>query len=104
MAHLFYSRCCSIKQAIRFAKSNHLMGIVSNVKPLLLAPQLIQTIKKSGLLLATYGIENNIVENAELQEKLGVDAIIADHVGHVSKLLKPNTFMNMETSSQVTDA
>jgi hypothetical protein len=38
-------------------------------------------------LLSTYGFENNAVENVELQERLGVDAIIVDHVAHVSKHL-----------------
>ena len=42
------------------------------------------------MILATYGSENNKAENAQLQEVLGVDAIIVDHVAHVNKHLRGN--------------
>jgi len=32
-------------------------------------------------------VENNEERNVDLQEKLGVDAVIVDHVAHVSKYL-----------------
>eukprot|EP01116_Phalansterium_solitarium_P023688 TRINITY_DN8426_c0_g1_i2.p1 TRINITY_DN8426_c0_g1~~TRINITY_DN8426_c0_g1_i2.p1 ORF type:complete len:210 (+),score=58.43 TRINITY_DN8426_c0_g1_i2:325-954(+) len=78
----------SIQQAVAVAKSAHLMGIVSHAAPLLRAPQLITAIKKAGLILCTYGVENNIGENADLQERLAVDAVISDHVAYVSKYLQ----------------
>jgi glycerophosphodiester phosphodiesterase len=80
-------RCSSIQQAIRFAKANNLMGIVSNAKPIIQCPELIQTVKRSGLMLCTYGKENNQTENVDLQERLGVDAVIVDHVAYVAKHL-----------------
>lgn len=52
------------------------MGIVSNAKPIIQCPELIQTVKRSGLMLCTYGKENNQTENVDLQERLGVDAVI----------------------------
>mmetsp|Transcript_13114 Transcript_13114/g.52304 ORF Transcript_13114/g.52304 Transcript_13114/m.52304 type:complete len:689 (+) Transcript_13114:22-2088(+) len=72
-------RCNSIYEAVRFAKAANLMGIVSYAKPLVLAPSLIRTIKQAGLLVVSYGSENNEIENIELQEEYGIDAIISDH-------------------------
>lgn len=81
-------RMNSIQQAIRFAKSNHLMGIVSHAHPVIRTPQLVRSVKRTGLLLCTYGTENNEVANVDLQERFGVDAIIVDHVAYVSKHLQ----------------
>lgn len=81
-------RCNSIREAVQFAKANKLTGIVAESKPLIRCPQLITVTKKSGLLLATYGVLNNQAESAQLQEQLGVDAIIVDHVAYVNKHLK----------------
>lgn len=72
------------------------MGIVSYAKPLILAPSLIRTIKQAGLLVISYGaekyasqsllsamsltiVDSNEIENIELQEEYGIDAIISDH-------------------------
>ncbi len=75
------------------------MGIVTNSRPLIKVPQLIGMIKKAGLLLLTWGGDNNSKEYVDLQEKLvcyiveslilkGVDAIICDHVSYVHSHLK----------------
>ncbi|ELR13293.1 glycerophosphodiester phosphodiesterase family protein [Acanthamoeba castellanii str. Neff] len=81
----------SVPQAIRFAKSGRF-------SPLLNAPELIKLVKSSGLLLATYGSPNkacdpgqrnptthnatcsNEQEYVRLQEEMGVDAVISDHL------------------------
>ena len=63
--------------AIQFATSSGLVGIVSNVAPLLRAPRLIRTVKQAGLLLLTYGGENNEPDSVRLQRQWGVDTIIA---------------------------
>lgn len=73
------SRKNSIPQAIHFAKSISLLGLVVDAQPLLDDPGLIKLIKSSGLLLATYGSLNNEAENVRVQEELGVDAVISDH-------------------------
>lgn len=70
----------SVPQAIRFAKSVNLLGLVVEVQPLLNAPELIKLVKSSGLLLATYGSPNNEQEYVRLQEEMGVDAVISDHL------------------------
>lgn len=69
-------RCNSIKEAVRFAKQADLLGIVAASEPILEAPKLVQVIKEMGLLLFTYGVLNNEVENAVAQKYYGVDAVI----------------------------
>ena len=60
------------------------MGIVARITPLNEAPQLIAFIKQSGLVLLTWGAENNCDTVVDMQLKLGVDAVITDHVKHFS--------------------
>lgn len=69
-------RCNSLQGAMRFAKQADLLGIVSASEPVLQAPRMVRVIKESGLLLFTYGVLNNEVENAIAQKKYGVDAVI----------------------------
>eukprot|EP01113_Clastostelium_recurvatum_P033762 TRINITY_DN4500_c0_g1_i6.p1 TRINITY_DN4500_c0_g1~~TRINITY_DN4500_c0_g1_i6.p1 ORF type:complete len:1678 (-),score=371.58 TRINITY_DN4500_c0_g1_i6:18-4637(-) len=83
-------RCNSIYHAVRFAKEANLLGVVTHSLPLLLAPAIIRRIKEDGLLLCTWGKDNNDPANVTFQETMGVDAIILDHVAHVAKhLTKP---------------
>jgi len=58
---------------------------VSLAEPLLEAPIIVQTIKEAGLVLCTYGLANNDLTNVELQERLGVDAVIVDRVVSIAK-------------------
>ncbi|KAG2205684.1 Glycerophosphoryl diester phosphodiesterase family-domain-containing protein [Mucor mucedo] len=81
-------RCNSLQGAVRFAKQADLLGIVAASEPILEAPRLVQVIKESGLLLFTYGILNNEVENAVAQKYYGVDAVIVDSVLPVRKGLR----------------
>jgi glycerophosphodiester phosphodiesterase len=69
-------RCNSLQEAVRFAKQADLLGIVAASEPILEAPRIVQVIKEMGLLLFTYGILNNEVENAVAQKYYGVDAVI----------------------------
>ncbi|ORX84117.1 hypothetical protein BCR32DRAFT_230679 [Anaeromyces robustus] len=70
--------CTSLSEAITFAKDNNLIGIICEVTPLIERPILINTIKESGLFLATFGKGILDPESVKLQEKLGVDAVILD--------------------------
>jgi len=81
-------RCNSIQAAISFAKSARLMGIVSNCSPLIRCPEVIHAVKRSGLMLCTYGSQNNDADCCFLQESLGVDAVIVDHVTYISHHMK----------------
>ncbi|KAF9203827.1 Glycerophosphocholine phosphodiesterase [Haplosporangium sp. Z 27] len=81
-------RCNSIQGAVRFATSIDLLGIVTHSGPIIEAPNLIKGIKDTGLLVFTYGADNNDVENAKLQRRHGVDAVIVDSVLAVRKGLQ----------------
>ncbi|GJJ70849.1 glycerophosphodiester phosphodiesterase [Entomortierella parvispora] len=81
-------RCNSIQGAVRFASSIDLLGIVTHSDPILEAPNLVKGIKESGLLVFTYGAGNNDVDNAKLQRRHGVDAVIVDCVLAVRKGLQ----------------
>ncbi|CAN6613069.1 glycerophosphocholine phosphodiesterase Gde1p [Trichomonascus vanleenenianus] len=78
-------RATSLQEAIRFARRWDLLGIVSAAKPLIQCPRLVNVIKESGLVCVTYGADNNDPENARLQMKHGVDAVIVDSVLAVRK-------------------
>ncbi|KAJ3196624.1 phosphate system positive regulatory protein pho81 [Irineochytrium annulatum] len=73
-------RLNSIKEAVRFAKKNNFLGVICEATPLIKVPMLVNTIKESGLILATFGVDNNRPENVRLQEAAGVDAIISRNV------------------------
>eukprot|EP01135_Chromosphaera_perkinsii_P000993 Nk52_evm7s156 gene=Nk52_evmTU7s156 len=92
------TRLNSVKEAASFAKRNQLLGLVCDVGPLLDAPDIIKTVKTSGLLLFTYGKENNDPDLVKLQLRCGVDAVIVDHVAHVSKNLKEKVNVNVATA------
>eukprot|EP00045_Choanoeca_perplexa_P011801 m.126351 g.126351 ORF g.126351 m.126351 type:complete len:1100 (+) comp15773_c0_seq1:91-3390(+) len=79
----------SLRDAVRFASQNNLLGIVSIATPIVKCPELVRQVKAEGLLLLTWGKENNNVECCRLQEACGVDAVITDHVAHVRKGLVP---------------
>lgn len=61
-------------------------GIVTESRPLLDCPSLIPVIKESGLLLFTYGDSNTSYEAVRLQKEHGVDAVISDNIGDLTKL------------------
>lgn len=73
-------RASSLQEGIRFAKRWDLLGIVSAARPLIQCPRLVNVVKESGLVCVTYGTDNNDPENARLQLKSGVDAVIVDSV------------------------
>ncbi|KAF9433187.1 Glycerophosphocholine phosphodiesterase [Entomortierella beljakovae] len=81
-------RCNSIQGAVRFATTIDLLGIVAHSPPIIEAPNLIKGIKETGLLVFTYGADNNNVDNAKLQRRHGVDAVIVDSVLAVRKGLQ----------------
>lgn len=78
-------RATSLQNAIRFARSWNLLGIVSAAAPIIEAPRLAQVVKSSGLVCVTYGVENNDPENAKIEMDAGVDAVIVDNVLAVRK-------------------
>lgn len=87
-------RCNSLQEAVRFAKQADLLGIVAASQPILEAPKMVQVIKETGLLLFTYGVLNNEVENAIAQKCYGVDAVIVVSIMSLTGPAKEsNTFL-----------
>lgn len=73
-------RAISLQNAIKFAKSWNLLGIVSAAEPIVKAPRLAKVVKSNGLVCVTYGVENNDPNNAAIEIDAGVDAVIVDSV------------------------
>lgn len=80
-------RASSLQNAVRFARSWNLLGIVAAAAPIIEAPRLAQVVKSSGLVCVTYGVENNDPENANMEMDAGVDAVIVDSVLAIRKEL-----------------
>lgn len=80
-------RASSLQNAVRFARSWNLLGIVAAAAPIIQAPRLAQVVKSSGLVCVTYGVENNDPENASVEMDAGVDAVIVDSVLAIRKEL-----------------
>lgn len=80
-------RASSLQNAVRFARSWNLLGIVAAAAPIIQAPRLAQVVKSSGLVCVTYGVENNDPENANIEMDAGVDAVIVDSVLAIRKEL-----------------
>ncbi|CAG8534348.1 4022_t:CDS:2, partial [Cetraspora pellucida] len=73
-------RCTSIKEAVKFAKMNNLLGVIFEATLLVHVPSLITNVKQAGLILTTFGSANNDPHNILIQEKYGVDAMVVDGV------------------------
>eukprot|EP00474_Spongospora_subterranea_P004632 CRZ05090.1 hypothetical protein [Spongospora subterranea] len=80
----------SIREAIRFAKRQNLVGIVSYADPLLKSPKIITTVKAAGLVLATWSSANNEISNIELSHRFGIDAIVIDKIAYVDTEAREN--------------
>ncbi|KAF8474962.1 ankyrin repeat protein nuc-2 [Kalaharituber pfeilii] len=63
----------SIKEAVSFAASNNLMGIICSLKLLGLVPALVQSIKEAGLVVVAH-ISDNVHES--VSRGIGVDGIL----------------------------
>ncbi|KAF9971707.1 phosphate system positive regulatory protein pho81 [Actinomortierella ambigua] len=69
-------RCTSIKEAVKFARSNNLLGVICEATPLIQVPSLITHIKESGLILTSFGVGNKDPALVQLQKSHGVDAFM----------------------------
>lgn len=64
-------KCVSLKEAVNFASTNNLLGIICNEWLLRLVPRLIESIRAGGLVLVAHGDANQIIE--------GVDGVRDEH-------------------------
>eukprot|EP00792_Barthelona_sp_PAP020_P004327 TRINITY_DN2053_c0_g1_i1.p1 TRINITY_DN2053_c0_g1~~TRINITY_DN2053_c0_g1_i1.p1 ORF type:complete len:541 (+),score=130.58 TRINITY_DN2053_c0_g1_i1:22-1644(+) len=73
-------RLNGIENAVHWALTLGLPGIVAASDHLIDNVEAIHNVKDKALFMATYGHNNNVVEYAELQYLEGVDCVIADNV------------------------
>eukprot|EP00742_Colponemidia_sp_Colp-10_P005731 GILJ01006125.1.p1 GENE.GILJ01006125.1~~GILJ01006125.1.p1 ORF type:complete len:536 (-),score=54.65 GILJ01006125.1:270-1772(-) len=78
-------RCTNPEAAINFAASLGLHGIVCEASWMLQNLSRVSDIKSRGLMLFTYGNENEDFEHIRQQKQHGVDGVICDNVAHVFK-------------------
>ncbi|KAH7048619.1 hypothetical protein BKA57DRAFT_393716, partial [Linnemannia elongata] len=75
-------RCTSIKEAVKFARSNNLLGVICEATPLIQVPSLITHIKESGLILSSFGVGNKDPALVQIQKSHGVDAFMVMENSH----------------------
>ena len=78
--------CLSLKAAWTFAKAQDLQGIVAESTPILKNHSIVNDIKKNNLLLFTWGDKNTELTNVIVQKNLGVDGIISDNIGDLTRM------------------
>ncbi|KAJ5108608.1 hypothetical protein N7456_005283 [Penicillium angulare] len=81
------TRASSLQAAVRFSKRWDLAGIVFASDIFLLCPRLVGYVKQSGFVCGSYGTLNNDPESVRLQQAAGIQMLMADRVGFVSKVL-----------------
>ncbi|KAL8887940.1 MAG: hypothetical protein Q9215_004551 [Flavoplaca cf. flavocitrina] len=81
------ARADSLREAIWFAKSWRLAGVISRSQPLVVSPQLIGRVQDAGLVCISWGELNDLPENAENQAMAGLNAIITDSVKLIAQTL-----------------
>ncbi|KAL8902253.1 MAG: hypothetical protein Q9207_004820 [Kuettlingeria erythrocarpa] len=82
------ARADSLREAIWFAKSWRLAGVICRSQPLAVSPQLIGCVQDAGLVCISWGELNDDPEQAKEQAKAGLDAIITNHVKLIAQTLK----------------
>ncbi|KAG0306864.1 phosphate system positive regulatory protein pho81 [Dissophora globulifera] len=97
-------RCTSIKEAVKFARSNNLLGVICEATPLIQVPSLITHIKESGLILSSFGSGNKDPALVQIQKSHGVDAFMfMENDGPESKSMSLSTMAtSLPTSSSST--
>lgn len=75
----------SVEMALNFAKASSLCGVVSESTPILENLDLVRQAHESGLLLLTFGKQNNDPEKVRIQQQAGVDSVIGDKVFHMER-------------------
>lgn len=95
-SEMFDYRCLSLKNGINFAKKWNLLGLVTAAAPIVMAPRLAQVVKSSGLVLFTYGVQNNDPDTAKKELRAGVDAVIVDNILAIRKELTKDYFKEMD--------
>ncbi|KAI1936005.1 hypothetical protein LOZ66_004923 [Ophidiomyces ophidiicola] len=85
-------RGASLQASVQLARLWNLAGIILVAETFLLCPRLIKYVQMAGLVCVSDGLVNNVPENAKLQSDAGIDMLIVDRVGLISRLcsVKPS--------------
>ncbi|TYJ56867.1 hypothetical protein B9479_002478 [Cryptococcus floricola] len=74
-------RCLSVREAVNFAKSRNLLGVILESSTLAAVPSLVASVKDAGLLLATFGDQTDIgVLRQGASDGRTVDAFVIDGI------------------------
>lgn len=74
-------RADSLQEAIWFAKSWRLAGVISRSEPLVTSPHLIEYVKSAGLLCISWGGLNDIAEHAKVIPRIFGGSILCGMTG-----------------------
>ncbi|KAI0536682.1 Glycerophosphoryl diester phosphodiesterase family-domain-containing protein [Xylaria digitata] len=80
-------RAISFQEAVRFAKKWNLEGVVVRSQPIVASPRLVDLVKSSGLVCASWGDLNDDPECVKTQADVQLDVIITNRVGEVVRAL-----------------
>ncbi|KAF2966701.1 hypothetical protein GQX73_g6873 [Xylaria multiplex] len=80
-------RAISFQEAVRFAKKWNLEGVVVRSQPIVASPRLVDLVKSSGLVCASWGDLNDDPECAKTQADVQLDVIITNRVGEIVRAL-----------------
>ncbi|KAK4689310.1 CDK inhibitor PHO81, partial [Tremellales sp. Uapishka_1] len=74
-------RCLSVREAVNFAKSTSLLGVILEATTLAAVPSLVASVKDAGLLLAVFGDEAEVsaVQSSSVEGRK-IDAVVIDGV------------------------
>ncbi|OCF61664.1 cyclin-dependent protein kinase inhibitor [Kwoniella mangroviensis CBS 10435] len=72
-------RCLSVREAVNFAKSTNLLGVILEATTLAAVPSLVASVKDAGLLLATFGDTQDITSLRQgASDGRTIDAFVID--------------------------
>ena len=81
------SRRNTISAAVDFALQHNLRGIILDTAKLQQQPHMVTTARDKGLMVMTYGVENNQPDWVRKQAFLGLQGAIVDDVAGVAQAL-----------------
>ncbi|WWC93120.1 uncharacterized protein L201_008087 [Kwoniella dendrophila CBS 6074] len=74
-------RCLSVREAVNFAKSTNLLGVILEATTLAAVPSLVASVKDAGLLLATFGDNQDMTSLRQgASDGRTVDAFVIDGI------------------------
>ncbi|KID99698.1 Glycerophosphoryl diester phosphodiesterase, partial [Metarhizium majus ARSEF 297] len=91
-------RAASLQTAVHVARLWNLSGTVFACETFLHCPRLVQFVKNTGLICASYGLLNNDPANAIAQTAAGIDILMVDRVKLIADHLRKHIVSNNSSS------